>query len=224
MNATCYIGRVLMVMVTLCLLSGGCAPLPQPAQTVSIAPDLELGLTLPGDRWVVAESAPDFLVADRAEHLEHDLVKQGKSATSEQIAEMASKRLAGSEVFIFNPSTQARLEIDFSALGPGEAFPSAGAVSRSARFAAESLEGEEGIEEVDVRTGRTKVYGSEVAYRLDAGYRAHGEDTRFVGVIGFAAPYWFYFYYTDSLRDPLDREEMEGILRSLTVTVRDGSK
>jgi hypothetical protein len=189
------------------------------AETIRIGPGMVMELTLPGARWTITPQAPHFLLEETAEHLEHELAGQGKQLDSAKLKAAAAKRLSVNEAFVYNSESGAVLTIDFSPLREGEDPPGRKTVAASARYAGESLAGEEGYGEVDWESGKTRVEGARHAYRVDARYRYHGEPAAFVGVIGFARPYWFFFYYTDPLKDPRDAVEMGTILESVVLRV-----
>lgn len=198
-------------------------PLSLPAETLQIVPGLALKVELPSDRWSISREAPSFLVEEIAEHLEHELLSQGKKLDPAALQAAAQKRLAANEAYIVDPASGAYLAIDFSPLREGEAAPGKKAIAASAKYAGEGLVDEAGATEVRQKSSRTEIRGAEVAYRVDASFRMHGEPRKFIGIIGFRAPYWFYFYYTDPLRDAGDIQEMEQLLRTLVVSPASGS-
>jgi len=198
-------------------------PLSLPAETLQLVPGLALKVELPGDRWTISREAPAFLVEETAEHLGHELEAQGKKPDSAALQAAARKRLAANEAYIFNPASGAYLTIDFSPLREGEKAPGKKAIATSAKYAGEGLVDEEGATEVQQKSSRSEVRGAEVAYRVDASFLMHDEPCKFVGIIGFRSPYWFYLYYTDPLRDAGDIEEMEQILRTLELSAASGS-
>lgn len=193
-------------------------PLSLPAETLELVPGLALQVELPGARWSISREAPSFLVEETAEHLEHELLAQGKKVDPAALEAAARKRLAANEAYIVNTASRAYLSIDFSPLREGERAPSKKAVAASAKYAGEGLVDEEGATEVSQKSDRTELEGAEAAYRVDASFRMHGEPRKFIGIVGFRAPYWFYLYYTDSLRDSADIHEMEQILRTLVLS------
>ncbi len=209
----------LLSMLLIVGLSACAATPPQVNRTVEISPGLSLGVYLPSDRWTMTSEIPEFLVEDRAEHIEHELAEKGQKVSRDQLLDAARKRLAANELFIFNPASKASMEIDFSPLKDGEAAPSRRTVAASARYAGDSLSQEEGVSEARFSDRKADVFGARDAYRLDADYKHHDEKTRFLGIVGFAAPYWFYAYYTDHLAVPSDHQEMDRIVRSLLITV-----
>jgi hypothetical protein len=193
-------------------------PLSLPAETLDIVPGLVLKAEFPGDRWSITREAPSFLVEEIAEHLEHELLAQGKKVEPAALRAAAQKRLAANEAYIVNPTSGAYLAIDFSPLREGEAAPGKKAIAASARYAGEGLVDEEGATEVSQKSSKTELQGASVAYRVDASFRMHDEPRKFIGIIGFRKPYWFYLYYTDPLRDAADAREMEQILQSIVLS------
>jgi len=193
-------------------------PLSLPAETLQLVPGLALQVELPGARWSISREAPSFLVEETAEHLEHELLAQGKKVDSSALEAAARKRLAANEAYIVNTASRAYLTIDFSPLRAGEKAPGKKAVAASAKYAGEGLVDEEGATDVRQASSRTELQGAEVAYRVDASFRMHDEPRKFIGIVGFRAPYWFYLYYTDSLGDDADILEMEQILRTLVLS------
>lgn len=211
----------LLLFCSLCLalVLPGCpaTTLPPSAQMLQIHPDLSLGLPNVGPRWVVSQEVPEGLVAEAADHLQHELAAQGKQVPEEKLLELARKRLAANELFILNPTTGATLLVDFSPLKADESNPRRSTIEQSAIYAAQGLEEEEGLSEVTQTTSKASMFGLQYAYRIDANFQKHGAATRFLGVVGFAAPYWCYFYYTDPLQDPQDYSDMSALLQGIVV-------
>jgi len=197
-------------------------PLSLPAETLEIVPGLALTVEFSGDRWSISREAPAFLVEEIAEHLEHELLAQGKKLDPAALQAAAQKRLAANEAYIVNPASGAYLAIDFSPLREGENAPSKKAIAASAKYAGEGLVDEEGATEVRQKSSKTEIRGAEIAYRIDATFRMHEEPRKFIGIVGFKAPYWFYLYYTDPLRDADDTREMEQILDTLLLSASGG--
>ena len=209
---------LLLNLVSVLLLTACPATtLPPSAQLLQINPDLQLGLPTVGPNWVVSQEVPEALVDETAEHLQHELEAQGKQVPAEKVLEQARKRLAANELFIYNPKTGATLTIDFSPLRGDESHPRRSTIEQSAEFAAQGLAEEEGLNDVTYSASKTSLLGLQYAYRIDANFQKHDAATRFLGVVGFAAPYWCYFYYTDPLQDPQDFSEMSSLLQEMVV-------
>ena len=193
-------------------------PLSSWAETIRIDDRFLVRFDLPSG-WVLSTEPPRALVEETAEHLKHELEGQDRQPGEDQILAVAAKRLAANEAFVYNPATLAHLSIDFSALNEGEKAPSKKTVRLSAEYAGEGLKEEEGTSEVRTSVDKIPVAGADLAYRLDASYRHHGEPVTFVGIVGFAQPYWFYLYYNDHQKAAQDKEAFETLLRSLRLQV-----
>lgn len=215
---------LLICSVCLALVLTGCpaTTLPPTAQMLQIRPDLSLGMPNLGSNWVVTQEVPESLVAETAEHLQHELEAQGKQVPAEKVLEQARKRLTANELFIYNPKTGATMTVDFSPLRGDEGNPGRSTIEKSATYAAQGLEEEEGLAEVTHQTAKTSMFGLQYAYRIDANFQKHGAASRFLGVVGFAAPYWCYFYYTDPLQDPQDYADMNALLQAMVVHAGSG--
>jgi hypothetical protein len=188
--------------------------------TYEVVPGTYLEFELPGDRWQVSDTPPDFLVSIMADHLSEEMLKKARDAGLDDPLEVARNNLSVNELFVFNPQSGAWLAVDFSPLRENEPPPSRRAVARSAHFAGQSLHGEEGLSEVTHRTKRVRVPGARHAYRLDAEFEKHEEPIRFIGIVGFADPHWFFLYYTDYQMESQDIIDMEEILGSARLKSR----
>ncbi|MDX9709642.1 MAG: hypothetical protein RBT64_08805 [Trichloromonas sp.] len=203
-----------LFLISALLLLCACAKRPWPDRLLEAAPGLTLAIQIPPGRWQVSAQPPEFLSAEMTEHLAHDLEAQGKTVDEADLQAAVARRLAANEHYIFNPVSGAHLDIDFSPLSAGDVAPSRRMAADSARFAAESLISEEGVTEVNHRVRRERVQGADYAYSLDAAYRKHDVPTRFYGLIGFVRDSWFFFYFTESGKDPEDYPEARCMLRS----------
>jgi len=191
--------------------------LPASAETVEIVPGRYLEFSLPGEQWLFASVPPDFLIAKTAAHMEPGMLKMVSKGKPMTTRDAARKILSANELFVYNPSSEATLVVDFSPLREGEKLPLAKTIQASARYAGESLETEDGLSNVSQKTARTSIEGASIAHRLDASYDKHGQDVRFIGIIGFAEPYWFFLYYTDFQKNPVDLKEMEALLKTVRI-------
>ncbi len=189
-------------------------------QAIELSDDMVLGLHLFGDGWTVSKEPTAGLIEETAEHLEHEVKEKGQTATSAQLTEMARKRLQINEAFVVNRSSGAHLDVDISRIGEGESAPSSSALKNSARYAASSLESEEGVSDLTSRVEKVTLPGTRVAYRLSAEYKLHEEPRRFIGVVTFVSPYWVYLYYTDTLKNDSDYKDMEQMLQSAVLVSR----
>jgi len=186
------------------------------AEEIEISPTTSLQFSVPTG-WLLADKPPMNLLEEMAEHISHEAAAKGHSPSKDQLLSAARKRLAENEVILYNPKTISHLTLDFSPLRQGERAPSEKSIKLSAKYAGESLEQEEGVSQHSGKTYETSVDGAWYAYRYDASYLHHDEKMAFSGVIGFKEPYWFFFYYTDYMQDPADRERLEQVLKSIKI-------
>ncbi|HEY5672580.1 MAG TPA: hypothetical protein VIR78_02625 [Malonomonas sp.] len=201
-----------LVLVTLSFL----LCLSASAETIKISPTTSLQLTIPSG-WLLADEPPQKLLEEMAEHISHEAAEKGQHPTQEQLLAAAKNRLSANEALLYNPNTLAFMTLDFSALKQGERSPSKKSIKLSAKYAGESLEQEEGVSLLTGTSKETKIDGAWYAYRYDANYQHHDEKMAFAGIIGFSAPHWFFFYYTDYLQDPADQARSEQLLESLKI-------
>ncbi len=186
------------------------------AGTIDISEGLSMEIAVqPG--WAIYLDPPPGLIEETAEHLEHEAEAQGAQPTREQLLQLARQRLAANEAILFHELSGAHLDIDFSPLDPGEKPPSKKTLRNSAKFAAQSLEGEEGVSDVVWEVSTMQVQGANDAFVLTADYKHHEESVRFLGVIGFVKSQWFFFYYTDRGRAPGTFDAMQEMLASIVI-------
>lgn len=196
--------------VLLCLLTT-----PAHAVDIKVTADLVFEIEL-ADGWSLhLQDPPEPLVKEIASHVAHE--PAAAKATPEQIEAVARKRLAANEAIIYHAASGAHLDIDFSALDPGQSAPSSRTLKNSARYAAESLEGEDDVAAVVWDVKPFEIKGAKDAFLLVADYRQHEQPMKFLGVIGYVEGYWFFLYYTDPVKEPEPLNEMEEMLRNAVV-------
>ena len=183
----------------------------------SAGPTLKLTLGLPSG-WAIYHEAPEALIAETAEHVEHEAEAQGKNPSQEQILQVAKKRLAANEAIIYHASSGSHVDIDFSPLEENEQPPSSKTLKHSAEIAAQSLEGEEGISGVKYHISPFTISGSKDAFRIDADYHHHEEPVRFSGIVGYADRHWYFFYFTAPGKDPDALKTFEELIHSFTLS------
>lgn len=192
-------------------------PLSGYSQSFQVMPDLTFEFELPSSRWQTAETAPRFLIVERAKHIHDNMMKRFKQRGIESKEEAAEVQLKANELFVFNQQTGSYLEIDFSPLKKDDKPPSKRSIALSAKYTGEELEHEEGLSQVKQKSHKVKIVGSKYAYRVDAEFVKHGEPKRFIGLIGFVDKYWFYIYYTAPADATQDLSEMEELLDSIVI-------
>jgi hypothetical protein len=193
------------------------------AATIPVEPGLSLRVGLE-EGWALSREAPHFLVSALARHLAEEGAAQGKRGSPEMAQDAARKRLAGNEAFICNPSEDSCLTVDFSPLRPGESPPRENTLAASARLAGEALGDEKGISGLHQETRKFFVRGAQASFRVDAEFLEDGRPKKFVGVVGFAPPFWFYFYYLGNPENPDDFSALEKILASFDLERQEGKE
>lgn len=193
-------------------------PLVAAAGVYEIKPRVKLTLPDLPAPWIVSYEPAPALVEHMAEHLQEDAAKQGKTLTAERAQAAARERLQTNELFVFNTESEAHLLISLESLREGEKAPSAKTVARSAKYAAEGV-ADEGWTDVTERHAVTTVKGAQLAQWFEIGYSHEGQRSVFMGIVGFAKPFWFWLYANDHLRNPDDRAVLEKLLREIEIRV-----
>lgn len=193
-------------------------PLTSAAETYEIKPGLKLTLPELSAPWAVSREPAPALLEHMAEHMQEDAARQGKAISAEQAKTAALKRLQSNELFVYNAESEAHLLISFEPLREGEKAPSAKTVALSAKYAAEGVV-DEGWTEVAERHAATAVKGAQLAQWFEIGYSHEGHRSVFMGIVGFANPYWFWLYANDHLRNADDRAVLERLLREIEIRV-----
>jgi hypothetical protein len=211
-----------MPILILCLLLVlGSPALAGGPEALALADGTTLQFTLPAGGWVFSRTPPDFLVRAASADLGGELAAKGQAVSPERLEALARERLRENEGFVYQPRSESYLLIDFSSLQQGEKPPGEAAVAASARDAAEVLQQEEGTAEVVTNRQRIEFPGMSWAWRLDARYRQDGAPRRFIGIIGFRAPYWVFLYYTDKGINAADYGQMEALLAGARIAARE---
>ena len=200
--------------VFLFALAIGFLPLPVTAAELVISEDLFVEIPL-REGWTLHLEPPEALVLEMAAHVAHEPAAANASAA--QIEKVTRKRMAANEAFVYHAASGARLEIDFSPLEQGASAPSTKTLRTSAEYAAQSLEGEEGVSNVAWEVIPVKIQGARDAFQLVADYQRHDLPVKFVGTIGYVEGYWLFLYFTDPSQKPEVFEQMQEMLGKLVV-------
>lgn len=192
----------------------GLMVLPAAAAEVSVADGLVLEINL-NDGWSLHLEPPEAMVREAVAHVAHEAA--AANATAEQIEQVARKRLMVNEAIVYHAATGAHLDIDFSALEPGQSAPSAQTLRRSAEYAAGSLKNEEGVAGMTWDVSSTKIKGVDDILLLSADYLQHGHPMTFRGYIGYIEKHWFFIYFTAPGKGPVVLQEMQSMLDHVSV-------
>jgi hypothetical protein len=200
--------------VFLFALAMGFLPLPVTAAELVISEDLFVEIPL-REGWTLHLEPPEALVLEMAAHVAHEPAAANASAA--QIEKVTRNRMAANEAFVYHAASGAHLEIDFSPLEQGASAPSTKTLRTSAEYAAQSLEGEEGVSNVAWDVIPVKIQGAREAFQLVADYQRHDLPVKFVGTIGYVEGYWLFLYFTDPSQKPEVFEQMQEMLGKLVV-------
>lgn len=190
---------------------------PAAAVEIKVTEDLLFTIELAQGWSLHIDQAPEALVKEMASHVAHE--PAAANATKEQIESVARKRLEANEAIVYHAESGAHLDIDFSPLGQGESAPSSRTLKNSAKYAAQSLENEEDVADVDWDVKSFEVEGAHDAFLLTADYSQHDHPMKFLGVIGYADNSWFFLYYTAPGKNPATLGQMQTMLDNATVRI-----
>jgi hypothetical protein len=190
------------------------------AGTYQLKPDLRVTLPDVAAPWSVSTEPNQELVEHLAEHVLEEAASQGKKLTDEQARRVAMNRARHNQLFVVNEKSGAHLLISFSPLKEGESAPSARSVAESAKSAVAGV-GDEGWEVASASYATTAVQGAQIAQWFAIDYTHEGEPSKFMGIVGFAHPYWFWFYSTDHLENPEDQDVLERLMLETKIGVNE---
>ena len=184
------------------------------AAEIAVTRNLVVEINL-SEGWTLHLEPPDALVKEMAKHVAHE--PAAANATAEQIEGVARKRMAANEATVYHAASGAHLDIDFSPLDQGQSAPSSQTLRNSAKYAAQSLEGEEDVTDVVWDVTSVKINGAREAFQLAADYKQHDSPIKFLGIIGYVEGYWFFLYYTDPGKGSATFGEMQAMIEQLVV-------
>ncbi len=198
-----------------------CLPALVMAGDYQLKSNLKLVLPEVAAPWkVLTEPTPEML-----EHmLEHEIeeaAEQGKTLTKEQARKTALKKASLNDLYVVNVDSGAHLLISVSAIDKGEKPPSFKTVARSAQIAIDGVE-DEGWTVTSVRKDDITIAGAQAAQWFSVDFTHDGEASLFLGVVGFANPYWFWLYAKDYLKDPNDRDFLEQFIKNIEFQAKSG--
>lgn len=178
-----------------------------------LAPGVVVSFIMPGDRWQASADAPEALIRETAAHVRYHFLEDGREVPTD-LETRVRQRLKQNELFIYNPSTTAHLDMDISPVTPEEGVPSADTVKASAGYAAKELQQEQDLSQVQSSYAPSPLGGALSSYRIDASYLKDGSPRTFIGYVGAIPSGWFFLYYTDKQKNTRDLNEIEVLLDS----------
>ena len=206
--------RYLYPFLTLVLLIPSFAS----GQTARLPGNYMINFTLPSDRWEVSVDAPALAIEAMMVDMAHDKKKKGEEVDMVKIRELSQEFIKINDLFIYNQATEAYLMISLSPHGREESPPTEKTIRSSVRWTVEALDEHAEVEDLNsyqtiVHSG--EISGVEYATQIVSNNPLFGEPHNFIGVIGYAYPYWVFLYYNDKAKDPKDLSEMQQIIKSV---------
>ena len=196
---------------------GLAAPVPQGFVMHQLQSDLGLVMPALPAEWEVRQDATEHMIEHQAEHEEEDARRAGQPITQEEALRRAEQHYAESDdLHIQNTKSEAHLLFSVHALAPNQREPDANSVARSALTAAYGVT-DEGWTKHSEDDRPINVKGARHAQYFEIEYSKNGERQLFTGVVGYAQPYWFWFYAYDHFNDPADRVLLKKILQTFEV-------
>ena len=206
--------RLMLTMIALLAMAGTVA-----ADEAKLVDNCSLSYTLPSGQWQASTDPPEAAIDAMVEEMEEDAASKGRTVDPDKLRQTAARNLRSNELFIFNPASTAWLMVDVSPLEPKEEAPTPAMVETSLEYSRQELAAtaDEGTFKGELASA--EVSGLLFASRLDATYLKDGKPDNFIGIIGFANPYWVYLFYNGS-GNPTENAEMEKMLAGIELSCR----
>jgi hypothetical protein len=192
-------------------------PVPQGYVLHQLRPDLGLVIPALPQQWEVRQDASQDMIEHQAEHEMESAQRTGQPITHEEALRKAEQHYAKSEdLHILNTQSDAHLLFSFHPLSENQRGPDAEAVAYSALNAAYGVT-DEGWTKHSEDHHRADVKGARHAQYFEIEYSKNDERQLFTGIVGYAQPYWFWFYAYDHFNDPADRALLKRVLQTFEV-------
>jgi hypothetical protein len=191
------------------------------AQSVRLPSDTVINFTLPSDRWDVSVEAPELAIEAMVADMVYGRQRNGISFDRKELLEKAKKLIKVNNLFIYNTETEAYLMVSFSPHGQREKPLSKKHIRRSVEWTVEALDDHAGVSELassQTTVEPVEIPGVEYAQQVTSNNPLFGDPHKFIGIIGYAYPYWVFMYYNDKVKDSTDYSEMQQILKSIKLT------
>lgn len=182
-----------------------------------ISTDLGVVLeTLPVN-WEVTTDATPHMLEHQAEHEEGDALRAGSRITRAEAMQRARRFFENNkDLYFLNSVSEAHLLFSFAKIKQRQPEPMADHVASSALTAMSGVTAEGWIKHSENHQP-VQVKGAQHAHYFEIDYTKENERQLFKGVVGYAQPYWFWFYTYDHLHDPQDSALLGRILETFEV-------
>ena len=173
---------------------------------------------LPSNRWQVSAEPPALAIDAMYADLVFGKNQKGEDFDPEKLRQMATKFVQINNLYIYNEESEAYLMISISPFDEKNGPPKKKHIKNSAKWAVDAILEHADVSDLSSFTSSTsfiEIPGMNYAARIDADYPMFGEPHHFIGIIGYAHPYWVFMYYNDKLEDSYDLKEMKKIISSI---------
>lgn len=232
MMKTIKLFQVLLLLISFILIFGCAAPVQRtaPVEALSLSAPVpegfvlyqlrsDLGLVLPqlSDDWIVTSEPTDEMLEHQADHEVENALRAGQSISRAEALSRAKKYFAASDdLYFLNTTSEAHLLFSYAPLGERQPEPSADHIKGSALAATDGVTAE-GWTKHSEDNRVVKVKGARHAHFFEIDYTKGDEQQFFMGIVGYAQPYWFWLYAYDHLHDSGDRATLMRILESFEI-------
>ncbi|MBD1400309.1 hypothetical protein [Pelovirga terrestris] len=193
------------------------APIAPGFELHRVSSDLGLVLEILPEHWQATTEATAQMIEHQAEHEEENAINAGKQISRAEAMERARRFFENSkDLYFLNTRSEAHFLFSFAKLKPQQPEPTAGHIAGSALAAMSGVTAEGWTKHVEDHRP-VQVKGTQHAHYFEIDYTQHGERQTFKGVVGYAQPYWFWFYTYDHLQDPQDQRMLKRLLETFEI-------
>ena len=193
------------------------APIAPGFELHRVSPDLGFVLEVLPEHWQATTEATPEMIEHQAEHEEENAISAGKPISRAEAMERARRFYANSkDLYFLNSRSEAHFLFSVAKLKPRQPEPTADLVAGSALAAMAGVTAEGWTKHAEDHRS-VQVRGSQLAHYFEIDYTQQGERQIFKGVVGYAQPYWFWFYTYDHLQDPQDQRVLKRLLETFEI-------
>ena len=193
------------------------APVAPGFELHQVSSDLGLVIEALPEHWQVTTEATPHMIEHQAEHEEEDAIKAGGRISKAEAMERARRFFENSKDLNFlNTRSEAHYLFSFARLKETQPEPTAAHVKSSSLVAMAGVTVEGWTKHAEEERP-VQVKGVQHAHYFEIDYTQHGERQIFKGVVGYAQPYWFWFYTYDHLQDPEDQLLLKRLLETFEI-------
>ena len=217
MNEEFYMIRYICLFTILMML----CPLLSFAQSIRMPSDTVINFTLPSDLWDVSVDAPNAAIEAMVAHMVYDREKNGVKFDIEELRATAKKLNKVNNLFIYNAGTEAYLLFSFSPHSRSEKPLSEKLIRNSVKWTIGALDDNAGVSDLNsyqTTVEPVEIPGIEYAQQVTSNNPLFGDPHKFIGVIGYAYPYWVFLYYNEKVKNSTDFPEMQQVIKSIKLT------